>query len=80
MTFDEYEKAWSDKFLARGHVFQLEEPDPDYDGPSGPKIDWFAVDGGFHNGPKCIRCGWSCCQHCTKIQDIPECTGGECDE
>ena len=37
------------------------------------KIDEFAVDVGYHNGPECVRCGESFCHHCN-----PECYDEPC--
>lgn len=31
--------------------------------PDG-KIDYFAYESGFHNGPQCTRCYHSFCEHC----------------
>lgn len=28
------------------------------------KIDYFAFENGFHNGPCCKRCSYSFCEHC----------------
>lgn len=36
-------------------------------------IDEFAVGIGYHNGPECVRCGKSFCQHCN-----PECYDEPC--
>lgn len=39
----------------RGHVWQ------EFDG----EIDVFAYeDGSYHNGPRCIKCGYGFCHHC----------------
>ncbi len=40
-----------------------------------PELDYWAWsdNSGYHNGPKCSKCGWSCCWHCETIKDIPEC-------
>lgn len=39
----------------RGHVWQLDE-----DG----EVDSFALCYEYHNGPSCVRCGYSYCEHC----------------
>lgn len=39
----------------------------------GGRIDNFAFDSGYHNGPVCIRCGESFCEHCH-----PECYDEPC--
>jgi len=74
-TFEERKEEWKRAFLDAGHEFHLKEPKPEFDGPDGPPIDWFVVDEGFHNGPRCVKCGWFCCHHCTAISDIPKCKG-----
>lgn len=65
-TFDQREAEWIKEFLAKGHRFVLQDPDPEYDGPNGPGIDWFVTNYGFHNGPAC---------HCTQPEYIPTCGG-----
>jgi len=37
-------------------------------------VDAFAMSAGDHNGPRCVVCGYSFCEHC---QDMPSesCTG-----
>ena len=44
-----------------GHVWKKNE----YDG----KVDIFGYDGGHHNGPVCMKCGYAFCHHC---RDLPE--------
>lgn len=39
----------------RGHVWKTDE-----DGD----VDTFAMSYEFHNGPVCVRCGYSYCHHC----------------
>lgn len=46
----------------KGHKWQKE----------GRSVDFFAMDAGFHNGPRCVNCGYSFCEHCTG--DIRPCT------
>ena len=66
--FDKSKREWHAAFLAAGHVFVLDgDGDPDY----------FRVSQGFCNGPECSVCGWSCCRHCTSIDQIPKCEGRE---
>lgn len=38
------------------HLWQLD--------PSFGEIDWFVVDVGYHNGPRCIKCSLQFCKHC----------------
>jgi hypothetical protein len=37
------------------------------------KIDSFAYSSGFHNGPRCKKCGYEFCKHCTSEFVIDEC-------
>ena len=46
----------------RGHEWQKDEDDT---------VDIFAMDDGIHNGPKCVKCGYSFCHHCDDF--IPKC-------
>ena len=55
---------WFDALKAKGHM-----PVVDEDG----KLNFFVCDSGYHNGPGCHACGWSCCWHCCAVSDIPEC-------
>jgi hypothetical protein len=55
---------WSQAFIDAGHTFVLdEEGEPDF----------WAVSQDIHNGPRCSTCGYSCCAHCTKAKNIPQC-------
>lgn len=36
-------------------------------------IDFWRLAEGYHNGPECIRCGQTFCEHCS-----PECYNEEC--
>lgn len=36
----------------------------------GDYIDLFQLDYGYHNGPRCIKCGYSFCMHC--YHGVPE--------
>jgi hypothetical protein len=38
------------------------------------KIDVFGYSEGNHNGPICVICRFSYCQHCRDEDDLPECT------
>ena len=38
------------------------------------KIDNFILDYEYHNGPKCIRCGESFCEHCNPEKYEEPCT------
>ena len=57
--------AWKTAMEAKGHVPVLDEHDH--------LLDTFVLSEGFHNGPGCARCRWSCCWHCDEIESIPEC-------
>ena len=39
----------------RGHVWKLDEYGC---------VDDFGLDVGYHNGPICVRCHYSYCEHC----------------
>lgn len=41
----------------RGHVWKTED-----DGD----VDIMANAGGIHNGPECVKCGYSFCHHCAE--------------
>ena len=45
------------------HVHK-EYPEHDWRRNEDGKIDEFAYDGGYHNGPMCKRCYYSFCMHC----------------
>ncbi len=51
----------------RGHEWQRD----------GEAIDIFAYQGGgdYHNGPRCVKCGYGFCQHCQSLPD-EDCDGG----
>lgn len=38
----------------RGHIWKR----------SRGAIDVFAYEGGYHNGPECVNCGYGFCHHC----------------
>lgn len=68
---DEYQQRWTEAFVAAGHTPQMVDPE---DGDPS-HIDWFATYWDIHNGPRCTKCGWDCCVHCTGPDQIPQCTG-----
>ena len=37
-------------------------------------IDNFVLDVGYHNGPRCLRCGESFCEHCNPERYEESCT------
>lgn len=75
MTFEEHEAAWRKAFLAAGHTFIMTVPDEGDEEHDPPRPNMWVVDHGFHNGPGCATCGWSCCMHCQKAELIPKCKG-----
>ena len=60
--------------IANGHNWEVK----DYGDEKGPFIDFMAADcEGYHNGPKCIDCGFEFCYHCDREgKYIPPCPGG----
>ena len=46
-----------EKLRAAGHVLKRDEFEPG-------KVDNFALDYGYNNGPVCVTCGDSWCEHC----------------
>ena len=58
-----------------GHVWMTHhELDPDYENDEyGKSIDWFALSSGYHNGPRCKKCGYEFCHHCLSEWEIPPC-------
>jgi len=66
-----YQARWAGAFRAAGHMVQMYDPE---DGDP-THIDWFASVYDIHNDPRCVKCGWDCCYHCTSMDDIPQCTG-----
>jgi hypothetical protein len=61
---EEYTEVWLKTFRDKGHEPVLNED----------RVDLFAVSSPGHNGPKCAKCGWSCCYWCTTPPHIPECS------
>ena len=53
-----------DEFISEleeaGHVLYKNEPE------DGDGIDMFRLDVEFHNGPECMKCGRSWCEHCDR--------------
>ena len=45
------------------HIHE-EYPEHDWEKDKNGKVDEFAFDYGYHNGPMCKRCGYSFCMHC----------------
>lgn len=60
-------QQWFDAMKAKGHLPMMDEL---YD---HPELNIWVVDVGFHNGPGCETCHWSCCMHCDSIESIPQC-------
>jgi hypothetical protein len=60
-------QRWFDAMVSKGHTPIIAPWTND------PVLDIFVTDVGFHNGPGCATCGWTCCMHCDEIADIPEC-------
>lgn len=58
------QQKWTEAIKAKGHTPVMDDGE----------LEYFVMDAGFHNGPGCQTCGWSCCWHCDGIEDIPECT------
>ena len=50
---------------ANGHVWKKDE-----DG----NVDSLAMDVEFHNGPVCVNCGYSFCEHCDS-HELKPCSG-----
>lgn len=65
-NFDEKRDAWEAAMRKRGHEPELSDDDG--------RLEIFAHSVGIHNGPACIRCGWSTCVHCNDEMIIPDCT------
>jgi len=45
----------------RGHIWKRDETG---------NVDIFAYDYDYHNGPRCIKCGYGFCHHCSKLPQI----------
>ena len=75
-------KYW-DKFLEKlrenhGHTWMTNyESDRGYydaDSKYGKQINWFALEANMHNGPRCKKCGFDFCHHCTSEFEVEKCT------
>lgn len=65
MTDDEEKEAWRAALVRNGHAPALDD-----DG----KIDIWALDYSFHNGPACDTCHETWCMHCVGPGDVKPCT------
>lgn len=80
--FTEFGKEYYDKFMEKvqkkhGHMWMTNlETNPEFwnSDEYGNKIDIFAYESGFHNGPKCKNCGFEFCHHCLNEMEIPVCS------
>lgn len=54
------------------HIHEV-YPKHDWELDEDGEIDIFAMENGFHNGPRCRRCYHSPCVHCTPNWDEGEC-------
>ena len=54
----------------RGHEWKMKEEED-----SAGEIDTFAFSHDLHNGPECVKCGYSFCEHCAN--SIPSCYNNE---
>lgn len=61
-------KPWKEKTKMAKHKWQKL-----LDG----SINHFGDRGGFHNGPICVECGYSFCEHCQPKEWDSECPGRE---
>jgi hypothetical protein len=69
-SFEQYQAEWVKKFIAAGHVFKMTAEEGET-----PEINWWASYEDIHNGPECVRCGDTWCQHCTAPDEIKPCAG-----
>lgn len=60
------EMTYFEQLEAAGHVLKRDE-----DG----EIDSWAMEWGYHNGPRCVNCNDSWCEHCQ--DNIKPCIGKE---
>lgn len=63
------DEEWIEAMKAKGHMPVMR----DWEDGTPPVLDIWVVDYGYHNGPGCSICGWSCCHHCEGIESIPQC-------
>lgn len=72
-----YEEFYKKLMEKHGHVWKTyKDTQPkDYgkDSKYANEIDIFAMSEGTCNGPKCKKCGYSFCQHCTSEFNVKEC-------
>ena len=79
--FTEYGNKYYDAFMLRvrkkhGHVWETKrEASPEFyeDDERGNEIDTFAYSVGYHNGPRCKKCGFEFCHHCTTEFEVEVC-------
>lgn len=57
------DSEWLEALIAKNHTPKTEDGE----------LDIFALEIDGHNGPGCVKCGWRCCWHCTRIDEIPDC-------
>ena len=57
----------------RGHEWKMKDREEGED--SAGEIDTFAFSHDLHNGPECVKCGYSFCEHCAN--SIPSCYNNE---
>ena len=59
---EEAKRLFPDKPIFRHTEYATHEWEKDEKG----QIDEWAMDIGFCNGPRCVRCGYTFCEHCNK--------------
>lgn len=68
----EYVSACTERHDAntRGHTWKREDFDP-------REVDIFGLESscGYHNGPRCVVCGYGFCHHCHRDGPPEPCTG-----
>lgn len=64
---------WERAMRAKGH-----EPIMSVGLEGQPELNYWAWSSrdSSHNGPRCKKCGWSCCWHCSGVESITECECG----
>lgn len=62
----EREDAWARMADTLGHELALNEQG---------RPDFFALEHGFHNGPRCVRCDHDWCHHCNPDGPKERCPG-----
>ena len=59
---------------SHGHVWELNNHNnSDDDSDYGKSVNIFAYEIGYHNGPRCVNCGYEFCHHCLSEFNIPKC-------